>query len=368
MVILERTYREILEMNRIGLRYIYPFIANVQPVWVGYLKVNPTSAMFILRGGVQYCLVLFFSFLIANACFGQDIVISKNTKLPYDLSSEVSLFEDASAKLSLEQIRKHPFKKSEKNWILLPFSNQATWLKIDLKNESYQDTTFYLFLDNQLVKRTTLYINNQADSLVFEPFKDKGFSNIKYPHFSIKLKPNESKSYYLKFESKRGAYFKLQLYNAKIFKGLNDSYKLRLGLIIGLTWMILFIVCIIGFLVIKDSKSRAYAVYTLARAFSFWASLNIIGDFIGTAPMVSEKITFALMNISPIMCSFLALNILPFGSLPRWVKHTTYGFIVINLLLLFLSFVAYGPVFLKLLVVLNLMSHSFFYTLYIEAV
>ena len=133
----------------------------------------------------------------------------------------------------------------------------------------------------------------------------------------------------------------------------------------GLTWMVLFIVCIIGFLVIKDSISRAYAVYTLARAFSFWASLNIIGDFIGADAMLSEKITFVLMNISPIMCSFLALNILPFGSLPRWVKHTIYGFIVINLLLLVLLFVAYDPVFLKLLVVLNLISHSFFYTVYI---
>jgi signal transduction histidine kinase len=306
-----------------------------------------------------------FAFFIANTCIAQEIVISKNTQLPYNLSSEVSIFEDATAQLSFEQIRKQPFKKSEKNWVLLPFSNQATWLKIDLKNESYQDTTFYLFLDNQLVKRTTLYINNQADSLVFEPFKDKGFSNLKYPHFPIKLKPNERQSYYLKFESKRGAYFKLQLYNAKSFEGLNDSYKLRLGLIIGLTWMILFIVCIIGFLVIKDNKSRAYAIYTLARAFSFWASLNILGDFIGTDPTVSEKITFAFMNISPIMCAFLALNILPFGSLPRWVKYIIYGFIVINLLLLVLLLVAYDPVFLKLLVVLNLISHSFFYTVYI---
>ncbi len=310
-------------------------------------------------------LFFLFSFFIANTCFGQEFVISQSTKLPQNLSSEVSIFEDATAKLSFEQIKKQPFTKNNTNWVLLPFSKQATWLKIDLKNESYQDTTFYLFLDNQLVRRTTLYINNQADSLVFEPFKDKGFSNLKYPHFPIKLKPNESKSYYLKFESKRGAYFKLQLYGSRDIEDLNGSYKIRLGLIVGLTWMILFIVCIIGFLVIKDSKSRAYAIYTLARAFSFWASLNILGDFIGTDPTVSEKVTFGLMNIYPIMGSFLALNILPFGNLPRWVKHTIYGFIVINLLLLLLLFIAYGPVFLKLLVILNLISHSFFYTLFI---
>lgn len=201
------------------------FIANNRLLSVRLSQGNLSPLMFILRGGVQSCFLLFFSFLIANACFGQDIVISKNTKIPYNLTPEVSLFEDASAKLSFEEVRKQSFKKSEKNWVLLPFSNQATWLKIDLKNESYQDTTFYLFLENQLVRRTTLYIKNQADSLVFEPFKDKGFSNLKYPHFPIKLKPNERQSYYLKFESKRGAYFKLQLYNAKIFKGLNDSHK-----------------------------------------------------------------------------------------------------------------------------------------------
>ena len=313
----------------------------------------------------KYYLFFLFSFFIANTCFGQEFVISQSTKLPQNLSSEVSIFEDATAKLSFEQIKKQPFTKNNTNWVLLPFSKQATWLKIDLKNERYQDTTFYLFLDNQLVRRTTLYINNQADSLVFEPFKDKGFSNLKYPHFPIKLKPNESKSYYLKFESKRGAYFKLQLYGSRDIEDLNGSYKIRLGLIVGLTWMIIFIVCIIGFLVIKDSKSRAYAIYTLARAFSFWASLNILGDFIGTDPTVSEKVTFGLMNIYPIMGSFLALNILPFGSLPRWVKHTIYGIIVINLLLLLLLFIAYDPIFLKLLVILNLISHSFFYILFI---
>lgn len=321
--------------------------------------------MYKLQTATKYYIYFLFSFFITNTCFGQEFIISKNAKLPFDLSSEVSIFEDATAKLSFQEVQKQAFIKHEKESVLLPFSNQATWLKIDLKNESYQDTTFYLFLDNQLVRRTTLYINNQADSLVYEPFKDKGFSNLKYPHFPIKLKPNESKSYYLKFESKRGAYFKLQLYGSRAIEDLNGSYKIRLGLIVGLTWMVIFIVCIIGFLVIKDSKSRAYAIYTLARAFGFWASLNILGDFIGTDPTVSEKVTFALMNISPIMCSFLALNILSFGSLPKWVKHTIHGFIVINLLLLLLLFIAYGPVFLKLLVILNLISHSFFYTLFI---
>lgn len=321
--------------------------------------------MLTFKVSPKYYIFFLFSFFITHTCFGQDYVISESTKLPYDLSSKVSLFEDATAKLSFQEVKKQTFIKHEKKSVLLPFSNQATWLKIDLKNESYQDTTFYLFLDNQLVRRTTLYINNQVDSLVFEPFKDKRFSNLKYPHFPIKLKPNEIKSYYLKFESKRGAYFKLQLYGSRGIEDLNGSYKIRLGVIVGLTWMILFIVCIIGFLVIKDSKSRAYAIYTLARAFSFWASLNIIGNFIGTDPTVSENITFGLMNIYPIMGSFLALNILPFGSLPRWVKHTIYGFIVINLLLLLLLFIAYGPVFLKLLVILTLISHSFFYTLFI---
>lgn len=199
---------------------IVPFFLSFR-----HSKGKLSNFMLSLRTVSIFYLFFIVSFFMSNSCFGQEIVISKNTKLPYDLSSEVSLFEDAIAQLSFEEVRKQAFKKNEANRILLPFSNQATWLKIDLKNESYQDTTFYLFLDNQLVRRTTLYINNQADSLVFEPFKDKGFSNLKYPHFPIKLKPNESKSYYLKFESKRGAYFKLQLYRSRDIEDLNGSYK-----------------------------------------------------------------------------------------------------------------------------------------------
>ncbi len=313
----------------------------------------------------KYYIYFILSFSVTNFTFGQEFVISKNIKLPYNLSSKVSIFEDATANLPFSKVKKQPFIKNTTNWVLLPFSNQATWLKIDLKNQTSIDTVFYFLLENQLIRRSVLYANNQVDSLVFEPFKDTGFTTLKYPNFRIKLKPNESKSYYLKFESTRGAYFKLQLYGSKDIEILNDSNKFRLGLIVGLTWMVIFIVCIIGFLVIKDNKSRAYAIYTIIRGIGFWATLNVSSGLIEADSTITEKITFALMNIYPSLSAFLALNILPFGNLPKWLKQTTYGFMIINVSLLILSLVAYGPLFLKLLVVLNLISHSFFYPLII---
>ena len=318
-----------------------------------------------LQTATKYYIYFLFSFLITDTCFGQEFIISKNAKLPVDLSSEVSLFEDATAKLSFQEVQKQAFIKHEKKSVLLPFSNQATWLKIDLKNESYQDTTFYLVIENSLIRRTTFYSFNHSDSIVYEAFNDKGFSKLKTPFFQINLKPSESKSYYLKFESKRGIYFRFKLYDSKNTKELNDSDKLILGIVIGLTWMVIFIVCIIGFLVIRDNKSKAYAIYTLLRACSFWAILNVFGGFFGVDATIYEKVTFAFINIYPIITAFLSLNILPFESLPRWTKQTTYGLIIVNLLLLLLLFIAYGPVVLKTLTILSLVSHLFFYPLII---
>lgn len=317
-----------------------------------------------MKNFLKYYIIFLLSELTANVGFGQDFVISKNTKFPYNLSSDVSVFEDSSANLSIKEVKKQPFKKNVKNWVLLPFSNQATWLKIELKNESTTDSTFYFFLENQLIRRTIFYGNN-ADSLLVEPFKDKRFSKLMYPNYRLNLKPNERQVFYIKFESKRGAYFKLQLLDSKGIEARVDSNKIRFGLMAGLTMMGIFIVFIIGFLVIKDNKSRAYAIYTLLRATSLWVSINVFGGTSNIDSLTLEKITFAFMSIYPSVIAFLALNILPFESLPKWVKQTCYGFIIINLLSLILLFGFYGPFLIKFLVILTIVGHSFFYPLFI---
>jgi signal transduction histidine kinase/DNA-binding response OmpR family regulator len=308
---------------------------------------------------------LLFSFFIANACFGQALVISENTKLPHNLSSEVRLFEDATAKLSFEEVKKQSFINNKANRILLPFSNQATWLKIDLKNDASADTVFYFFIDNNLIRKTTLYTENQAGSIIFEPFKVKEASKFKYPNFQIKLKQGESDSFYFKILSQRGIYFNLKLYDSISFEKLKDGNKTTFGFLSGLTLMVLFIVFAVGFLIIKDHNSRAYAIYTFFRATGFWASFNVLGSLISADSMVSEKIAFFFMSFNPMLSAFLALYILPFDKLAKWVKNANYGFIIFNLLLVIYLWGWYGTIPLKSLVFLTILSHLFFYSFYI---
>jgi hypothetical protein len=205
----------------------------------------------------KYYILLFFSWFITTTCFGQKFFISKSIKLPYNLTSEVSLFEDFSAKLSFEEVKNKPFTKNNANRFLLPFSNQVTWLKVTLKNNTSADSTWYFFIDNPIVRKTTLYTENQVDSMTFEAFKVREVGKVKSPYFKINLKHGESKNFYFKFESQRGLYIVIQLHDAKSFEKLNDSSKIGFGFMSGLTWMVMFVVFTIGFLVVKDSKSRA---------------------------------------------------------------------------------------------------------------
>jgi signal transduction histidine kinase/AraC-like DNA-binding protein len=310
-------------------------------------------------------IVLFFLFLRATTCLGQDFVISENIKLPYNLTPAVSVFEDATAQLSFEEVKKQHFTKNNTSRILHPFANQATWLKIALKNTTSADTTWYFYIDNPLVRKTTFFIENQADSAVFEVFKSRKVNNLKSPYFQINLKQGESKNFYFKFESQRGVYLILKLHNSDSFEKYKDSSKISFGFMSGLTWMVMFIVFSVGFLIIKDSKSRAYAIYTFIRGIGFWSSTIVLGSLMSADSMVSERITFVLMSLYPLISAFLALYILPFAQLPKWVKNTSWGFIVVNLLLLIYLFVAYGPTSLKSLVILTIISHLFFYSVYI---
>jgi signal transduction histidine kinase/DNA-binding response OmpR family regulator len=313
---------------------------------------------------LKYYIFLFYLFFISNTFFGQDFVISKNQKLPQNLSSEVSIFEDSSTKLSFEQVKNKPFKKNTANRVLLPFANQATWLKISLKNTTSADSIWHLFIENPLIRKTTLYTENQADSIVFEAFKVRETSKLKRPSFEIKLRQGETKNFYLKLESQRGIYFIIQLFDSESFERFTDSSKMGFGFMSGLTWLVIFIVFTVGFLIIKDSKSRSYAIYSLFRSIGFWSSYNILGSIVSADSLVSEKIAFVFGSISPVISAFLALYILPLDKLPKWIKKALQGTIIINLFLILFLLVDYGSTPLKLLVYFIVASNLFFYSIY----
>jgi 7TMR-DISM extracellular 2 len=290
---------------------------------------------------------LFFIFYFTSPAIGQEFTITKGIRLPYNLSSEVSLFEDTTAKLSFEQIKHKPFQKNSAKRVLLPFSNHITWLKVKLNNHSGVNSNLLFLFDNPLIRKITLYADNQSNSLVFEPFKIHELSKSKNPNFKTHLRQGEIKEFYFKLESQRGIYFLLQLYDINSFEQLKDSNKIGFGFMSGLTWMVIFIVFAVGFLIIKDNKSKAYAIYTFFRAIGFWSTMNVFGTSISTNPFVSEKLAFIFGSIYPIISAFLALSILPTDKLPRWVKNAMYGFITANLLLLAYLLLNYGPLPLK---------------------
>lgn len=297
--------------------------------------------------------VFFLTLLVSCVvCSAQEGYVIDSDNSPFNLSSSVEIFEDTSASLSLDQVKTKTFKKNNSNRILLPFSDNITWLKLELTNKSADKKDWIFYLDNPLIRSVTLY--NKLDSSVYCPFEIRDIGNPKRPNFEIKLKQGESQEYYFKLESVRGNYFVLQLFDSESYESFKEKSKISFGFMNGLNLMTIFVVVVVGFLVVKDSRSKAYVAYVFFKTISLWSLYNVLGPAITKNPFWAEKIAFIGGGLIPMIIAILLLIILPLDKLPSYYNKILFGTIVINVIILFGIAIQYNWVWLKLLAYFHL--------------
>lgn len=139
--------------------------------------------------------------------------------------------------------------------------NSNIWVKFVLKNNSKTPISRILEYDNSLTTDIVLYSpdDNYKGEL-------EGFFNINEnrktinPIFDINLKPNESKTYYLKASSRiTTLILKLNLWKGELFIEKESQHKLYLGLFFGA----MFILLVYNFFIFFFTKDISYLYYVL---------------------------------------------------------------------------------------------------------
>ncbi|WP_169731822.1 ATP-binding protein [Runella limosa] len=254
----------------------------------------------------NYIKLLFF-FVIAFYGFpkqgvSQEIVLSEDQKIPKNITSSIEILKDSTGKLTLEQVAAMNFKKSPKDHIVFPYSDDVFWVRFSLKNTNAANKDWILVWTNPLVEQLDIYISDTTGQKfshkrqkILTVEKEKKLID-QDPTFTVDLSPNQRKNIYVKVTSKRGHYMTLRLHSEKTYyKSKLESFAGQ-SFFNGLVIFRLFLVLTLSLFIINNFAFRLYSLHTVIKTFAFWGYLNIAGPWFTDDPDVAKKIDFLFYN------------------------------------------------------------------------
>lgn len=254
----------------------------------------------------NYIKLLFF-FVIAFYGFpkqgiSQEIVLSEDQKIPKNITSSIEILKDSTGKLTLEQVAAMNFKKSPKDHIVFPYSDDVFWVRFSLKNTNATNKDWILVWTNPLVEQLDIYISDTTGQKfwhkrqkILTVEKEKKLID-QDPTFTVDLSPHQRKNVYVKVTSKRGHYMTLRLHSEKTYyKSKLESFAGQ-SFFNGLVIFRLFLVLTLSLFIINNFAFRLYSLHTVIKTFAFWGYLNIAGPWFTDDPDVAKKIDFLFYN------------------------------------------------------------------------
>lgn len=286
----------------------------------------------------------FITFIFILFCFvkfqvhAQDVMVSSNQHLPFNITKSIEIFRDSSAQLTLAQVAGKKFQKSTKDHFIFPYTDDTFWVRFNLKNTDSPNRNWFLVWSNPLVEQLDFYISDgtkqgflhsQQKILTYQ--KDKKLID-QDPKFSFELGPQQAKMVYIKLTSKRGHYGTIRLHSKEsYYQSRLDDYAGQ-SFFNGLVIFRLFLVLSLSLFVIKDLPFRLYSLHTVIKTFAFWGYLNIAGPWFTDNPDLAKKIDFLFYNSVTMGSGLFILFTLALHKLPKW--HS----VLIGLMLAFTVF------------------------------
>ena len=256
------------------------------------------------------------------------------------LLPQTEIFIDHNRTTTIQTIQNKPFSPAKLESIGFGYSpNIDVWIKIDLHNPTNTAIQKILEYSNPLTTHLTLYDAHTKKIIGSDGlFLAKKQRETLNPHFTLTLKPHQSKTYYLKASSTITALIlRLDLWEPKAFYNKELSSRSMLSLFFGAMIIIILYNFIIYFIV----KERSYLYYVL-----FFVSVTL-HQFIyrgaATLYLPSETVHFLVEYAAFIVAApvfFLMLFTKEILHLKQYVKFNKFlnTMLIIYPILIFLAY------------------------------
>ncbi|UBM58003.1 response regulator [Marinilongibacter aquaticus] len=288
-----------------------------------------------------------------------------------NITSHCLLFEDSSQASTPKALIDLPFRPMGKRGVyILPFSNDALWLKFDVKNETDRNEWVF-FWDNSLLEEISIFRVDAAGNTLathsLEPYaeqKEAAFQGHE-PHFSFQLPKDSLNHFFLKIKSRRSHVGSLHIYEASKFHAFQMRDLSFRAMVSGMMILRLILVFSITLFLIREHKIKAYSVVIIGRTIAYWSLLNIFGPFFSEVSETVEKINYVGYSLAPFYSSIFILTILPMKQIPRIFRWAMYGIMLSNLLQVSYTLYDFSAANMKFTIYFIVYSSLVIYILYI---
>lgn len=280
--------------------------------------------------------------------FSQNTIVLQDSTTK-NISANIQFFEDISGELTVEDVLSKEFKPNGKNHFLLPFSNNAHWIKLEFENKLPKTTDWVLHFKNEITEHLELYEESnghfqQTKTWNLLTSKTQSFKGQE-PFFNLSIEKN--KTVFVRIKTRRAIYSKLLMYS----KGLQAATVLndygQRSFVNGLLIFRLMLVLTLGLFIIKIIPFRAYSGLVLIKTLGYWGLVNIIGPSFTDSPELAAKINFLFYAITPISTIIFSLIILPLNKLTKLYKYGLYAFLALAVIMQCMVQINYDPFNLK---------------------
>lgn len=212
-------------------------------------------------------LTIIFLFIVAiffnSKVYADQIINYKNKNEKLLISKNIGIFEDKSAKMTFQQIRKLEFKSSQNLVPSFPDFRLAYWVKFKLKN-STDLSSLHLEIAFPNIDSVDLYAIKPNGAIIisrlgkYKPFNNRFIKHQNYI-FPLKIEPNATDEFYLRLKSSES--FQLPMYVSYKDTLLIDFIKedLFFGIYIG----IILIMAIYNLFIYFSTKDNSYIYYVM---------------------------------------------------------------------------------------------------------
>jgi hypothetical protein len=305
-----------------------------------------------IRSFIKVLLVLFGMALTGHVYCNTDsrpIILINDSISSFEISSlDVEVFEDASGKLTVEDIQSLPDSIFLKNAPLYnPNTNSTYWIKFNVKSEFQNKKKWVIeILDSRIF-----------DVELFSPDKEGAYASIRaglgesfqsriYGHknfvMDIDLRSDTITTFYLKFNSRFVSSFLFKIRSNDDF----SSYAVSEYYLLGIYYGIIIIISLLNFILFFSLRKNIYLLYSLYVI--AWAWNSMLDDGIGyqyiwpNTPLISQigfVIGRPLLFLLFIFYSKQFLNVEKFSfKYNQWINYSLIFYLVNFVIDLFIPY------------------------------
>jgi signal transduction histidine kinase len=221
----------------------------------------------IFAHSLKLSIFLIISLLSLKNTYSQErTILIKKADQENIIGRQIEVFEDKTAKLSFEQVRKSAidarFIQSLQTNPNFGVTNSVIWARFTIQNLSTEK--LFLEIAEPIIDSLSLYKIDSSKSISISKSGIYTHQNSRQVHtnfylLDLQLAPQQTCTYYIRFQNSLPMIFPMRVAGLKVFFEDNHSKDLLQGMYLGL----MLVMAIFNFFIFWTNRSREYLYYVL---------------------------------------------------------------------------------------------------------